>query len=100
MTTSWERDAIKKKAWGLLVNWKVSYTRRPRVARAWGRKTKTHKLFVVYVSRADAYTVFRTWRQRIDRRDGIGIKRTNEEPTDVSVETASSSLWKWKEAGR
>ncbi len=80
----------------------VKYIRRPRVARAWGKVTKTHRLFLVFADRDEARAVYLLWRKRAAEGtrgrilDFVFLKLTDEAPSGVSVEEAQRGLYSWK----
>ena len=80
--------------------YKVLYIRRPRIARAWGRKTKTHQYYLVFENMADANAVRRAVQRRKHRLDSVWVKPTTEDTTDISVEDASKGLWRWSSQSR
>jgi hypothetical protein len=84
-----------------MTNFMVKYIRRPRIARAWGKKTKTHRLFLVFATRDEAQDVYRMQRKSINEpgrahRDSVFLKPTDEAPSGVSVKDARF-LSRWQE---
>ena len=77
-------------------NWIVKYIRRPRISRAWGKKTKIHRLYLVFATRDEAQTVYRYKQQNKHHLDSVFLKRTDKLPSGILVEDARS-LWRWKE---
>ncbi len=74
----------------------VKYIRRPRVARAWGRKTKVHIFYLVFDTPEDAWTVLRGRRRDKHFRDSVKFEYTVDSPSGVSVEEAQRGLYRWK----
>ncbi|KKL59707.1 hypothetical protein LCGC14_2212670 [marine sediment metagenome] len=81
-------------------NYMVKYIRRPRIARAWGKATKTHRLALVFATRDEAQAVYRVWRRKHHRLDSVFMKPADEPLSGVSVEDASRSLFRWQEMKR
>lgn len=76
--------------------YEVKYIRRPRVSRAWGRKTKTHRCYLVFETMAEAMAVRRAVRRFQHRLDTTWVKPTTEDASGVSVEDAGRGLYNWK----
>ncbi|KKL16185.1 hypothetical protein LCGC14_2498130 [marine sediment metagenome] len=73
----------------------VRYIRRPRVQRAWGRKTKVHIFYLVFDTPEDARAVAIARRRGKYQLDSIFVKYTDEPASGVSVEEASKGLYRW-----
>ena len=69
-------------------NYMVKYIRRPRIARAWGKVTKTHTFTLVFPTADEARAVYRMKRKGINHRDSVFMKPTDEAPSRVTIEDA------------